>query len=328
MKYHKHLAIIALAACVIATSHAAEDFVVATGDLKAGSTYATMFNQLNEACLTETRMVDSAKIGLPTTGSVQSAELLTTNQVSAAFLQGDILEFYRVTNPMKVSNIRTIVGLHPEELHWVARADTKSEGGVLGLGASKVNFNTVSDLKGRIVGAAGGSAITARVFSQFAGLNLIVKEYANNTDLMKDLTAKVIDSVLIVAGSPNPLVAGLGADFRLLSVTPDMQKTVAKIYSPIKLGYQKMGNPVDAVATQAIFVTRMYRDPEMIAQVSSIRSCFLNKLGKIQDKRGTHAKWQAVNSTNHGAWDYYDLPATVAAAPVAAPAPVVPAKKR
>lgn len=305
---HKLAILLGAFALAAASVSRAEDFVVATGDLKNGSTYAIMFNQLNEACLTETHMTDSAKAGLPTTGSVQSAELLTSNQVSGAFLQGDILEYYRATNPMKVSNIKTLVGLHPEELHWIARSDTKKEGGVLGLGASKVSFNTVGDLKGRIVGAAGGSVITAKVFSQFAGLGLVVKEYANNADLIKDLTAKVIDSALIVAGSPNPLVAGLGPDFRLLSVSADTQKSVAQIYSPIKLGYQKLGNPVDSVSTQAIFATRMYRDPEMLGEISAIRQCFETKLGKIQDKRGTHAKWQTVSVGNHGAWSYYDIP--------------------
>ena len=51
--------------------------------------------------------------------------------------------------------------------------------------------------------------------------------------------------------------------------------------------------------------TRTYRSKTMVDQLAKFRACFENKLGDIQDKTGTHPKWQDVDAANLGKWDVY-----------------------
>ena len=297
----KILAAVALSALAFAAQ--AQQFTVATGDSKTGSTYSKMFQEFANFCSRDVQLQE-----VETTGSVKNVELLVGNQVNAALVQSDLLAFRRLTDEASVANIRTIFALHPEELHFIARADVKKEGGIMGFGGTKVSFDTVDDLMGRPVGAVGGSVLSARVVSAKSGLNLQVVELPNNDALLDALLSGKLDSILVVGGAPMKMVQGLDGRFKLLSLSPDLQKRLSDVYAPAKVSYGNLNQAgVNTISTEALLVTRTYRSPAMLTNISKLRECFSTNLANIQDFPKTHPKWQVVDSANHGKWTWYDI---------------------
>lgn len=284
----------------------AQNFMVATGAEK-GSTYTQMFNELKAACPVPPLQA------IVTNGSIQNIELLTSNKANGAFVQSDLLFFTKSTNAAKVANIKTLVGLHPEELHFIARSDSYKSGGYgLGkfkIGGTTVSYNTLNDLAGKAVGAVGGSVLSGRVVAQTSGLNFNVVEYPNNDALKTALLEGQVDSILVVGGAPHALVASLDTNYKLLPVPPDAATRLKDIYSPAVLSYSNLNaNGVQTISTQALFVTRIYNSQTMLSNLAALRACFNSKLGDIKDSLGTHAKWQDVQAGNTGKWPLYDLP--------------------
>lgn len=299
----KSIYAVAAALVLFAGQAFSDTFNIATGDSKGGSTYSQMFREYLELCGNVLPMVE-----VETTGSVKNVELLVANSVNAAFLQSDLLAFRRLTDEASVANIRTLFALHPEELHFVARADVKKEGGFMGIGSQSVSYNVISDLAGRPVGAVGGSVLSGRVVASQSGINFQVVEFENNQALLEALLSGKVDSILVVGGAPHKLVKALDQRYKILSVPADVQKKLAGVYSSAKVSYGNLNQAgVDTVSTEALFVTRTYRSPDMQRNLSELRQCFIDKLPTIQDKRGTHAKWQVVDSANTGKWVWYDL---------------------
>ncbi|BAW19167.1 hypothetical protein [Ralstonia phage RP31] len=295
-----------LAFAFTAQAFAQEKIIVATGDRKGGSTYSIMFNELAAVCGNGNWQEQT------TTGGIDNKNLLIGNQVNAAIVQADMLEFERRTDASKVANIKTLLALHPEELHFIARADVKKEGGYFGtsLGAKDVQFKTLSDLRGRNVGAVGGSIASASVVAANSGLGFKVLPVANNDQLKAKLLSGELDAILVVGGAPHPMVKTLPASFKILPIPADLVSKLAasKLYFPAKLSYANLNAAgVQSVATQALLVSRVYRSAGMQDKLKSMRACFNAKLGDIQDKTGTHPKWQEVDANNHGGWPWYDL---------------------
>lgn len=298
--------IIAAIALTFSFSAWAQTLIVATGDAKAGSTYSKIFNEFATACSKgDTVMTESLS-----TGSIMNLDMLTGNKVDMAVIQSDLLYFIRSTDPAKVENIKTIVTLYPEELHFIARGDVKKEGGFMGIGSNKVTFNTISDLKGRAVGAVGGSVLSGRVVSAQSGLGFTIQEFPNNDELKKALLEGRVDSILVVGGAPHGLVSSLDTRFKLLSVTEDAQKKLGTVYTPTKLSYSNLNQAgVSAITTQSLIVSRTYRSPAKLNQLAKVRACFVKEVPEIQDRTNSHPKWQLVNTEDKGKWQYYDLPA-------------------
>ena len=277
--------------------------VIATGDKKAGSVYSTMFNELSVVCS------NGDWYEQPTTGGVQNKDLLIGNKVNGAWVQADMLEFERRLDPSKVEGIKTLIVMHDEELHFIARG-SKSEGGIWGIGAKEVKLDSLASLKGRTVGAVGGSVASANVVSQNSGLNFKVLAVENNDMLKQKLLSGDLDAILVVGGAPHPLVASLPATFKILPIPQDLiaKLSESKLYAPAKLSYSNLGAAgVSSVSTQALFVTRVYRSAAMTAKLKEMRNCFKQKLGDIQDKIGTHPKWQFIKPDSRTGWPWYEL---------------------
>jgi TRAP-type uncharacterized transport system substrate-binding protein len=309
MKNVKIMIVGASAAVALALSaHAQID--VATGDAKAGSTYAALFAEMKPFC---------ANVGLSevnTTGSVQNLSLLTENKVSAAFVQTDALFLMKNVDESKVQNIKTLVTLYPEELHFIARGDVKKEGGYLGglVGGKEVRFNKIEDVANRVVGAVGGSVLSGKIFSSKSGLNFTVQEFQNNDALKEALLAGQVDTILVVGGAPHKLVQSLDTRFKLLPVSPEMQKSVGDVYvsrtnnGPIRLSYPNLNQSgVPTVATQSAIVTRTFRSKEAQAQLAQFRDCFYKAANTLADRPRTRPQWQVVDPDEKGRWVWYDL---------------------
>jgi TRAP-type uncharacterized transport system substrate-binding protein len=320
----KKLFVVSVAALFATVALAqAEKFTVAGGGgAKQGSVYSAMLGDLASVCSTPGMPLEEVN----TNGGVTNLELLRSNKVKAALVPADLLLAAKLENATSVANVKTLAVFHQEEVHLIARADTKTEGGLsLGkfgnIGGDKVAFNQADDLRGRKVGAVGGSVVTARILSDFLKLGLRVEPYKENTDLFGALEKGEIDAAVIVAGQPSPVVKALtNGRFKFLALRNNQD--LAAVYVPTKVQYPNVseGKAIDTIATEAMLVTRTFRSQEALAQLAALRSCFQKNLNKIQDKDGTHAKWQKVEENNRGKWDWYDLQ-------VAAPAQATAAKR-
>lgn len=291
------LAVLFSSGCSPQSAHA-QSLKVATGSAKG--TYSTMFKELKEQCGT-LPMAEQA-----TDGSMTNVDMLVGNQVNAAFVQSDVLFFRSRTESL--TNVKTLLALHPEEVHIVALAQAKKEGGVMGIGSKEVSLNTVVDLAGRQVGAAGGSYITAQVIRLQSEIPFQVSGYASNDDLLKAVASGKLDAAVIVGGSPLAAISALDSRFKLLGIPEAVQAKLKSVYNPAKLTYSRMGAAgVTSVSTDALFVTREYKTPKMTAQLAGFRRCAVQSIPEIKESLGTHPKWQAVDEANRGKWAWYEL---------------------
>lgn len=278
----------------------ADDILIATGDSKNGSAYSRMFRELMKVC-------PAADIKeRETKGSVENLDLIANNEVQGALLQGDFLTYWNRKSPDRVANIKTLFPLHQEELHYIARADVKKVGGFMGFGGKEVYYDSLNDLKGRKLGAVGGSVITANVVSDMSGLGYQTVTYADNGKLVESLKAKEIDAILIVGGAQNKLVGELPADFKVLPIPQDIRDKLAKVYKSVELNYSNLNAVgVKSLATPAYFVVYNFDDPALAKQLLTLRACFKDQAPKIGNKPGTFAKWRQVKADDQGTWSYY-----------------------
>lgn len=278
----------------------ADDILIATGDSKNGSAYSRMFRELMKVC-------PAADIKeRETKGSVENLDLLANNEVQGALLQGDFLTYWSRKSPARVENIKTLFPLHQEELHYIARADVKKVGGFMGFGGKEVYYDSLNDLKGRKLGAVGGSVISANVVSDMSGLGYQTVTYPDNGKLVESLKAKEIDAILIVGGAQNKLVGELPADFKVLPIPQDIRDKLAKVYKPVELNYSNLNAVgVKSLATPAYFVVYNFDEPGLAKQLLSLRACFKEQAPKLANKPGVFAKWRQVKSDDPGTWSYY-----------------------
>jgi TRAP-type uncharacterized transport system substrate-binding protein len=284
----------------------AQQLKVATGGTTG--TYSKMLKEITGQC-SETGI---AIIEQNTSGSMENVNLLAGNQVNGAFVQTDVL-FYRGRTE-DLGNIKTLLALHPEEVHVVAKSVSGiKEGGKFGtnIGAKEVVLSTVSDLAGRSVAAWGGSVITAQVIRLQSELAFNVVEVKGPKEAMAALDSGAVQAIVAVGGSPLGFVEGLDANYKLLQFPESVQSKLKGVYRPARLNYRKMGTAgmgVNTVATDAIFVTREYKTDKFVNSLGALRGCVLSKLDELKETTGTHPKWQAVDASNKGKWAWYDLP--------------------
>lgn len=292
-----------LAITFFAGSAFADDILIATGDSKNGSAYSRMFRELMKVC-------PAADIKeRETKGSVENLDLLANNEVQGALIQGDFLTFWNRRSADRVANIKTLFPLHQEELHFVARADVKKVGGFMGFGGKEIYYDSLNDLKGRKLGAVGGSVVTANVVSDMSGLGYQVVTYNDNGKLVESLKAKEIDAILIVGGAQHKLVGELPADFKLLPIPQDIREKLAKVYKPVELNYSNLNAVgVKSLATPAYFVVYNFDEPGLAKQLLSLRACFKDQAPKLANKPGMFAKWRQVKADDQGTWSYYTPP--------------------
>lgn len=291
-----------IAALVLALSAfmaQAQTLKVATG--QAG-TYSAMFKEINGACANAIPLVEQA-----TSGSIENLNALVGNQVNGAFVQTDVL-YYRARSE-NLDGIKTLIALHPEEVHFVALSTAKSTtGGVMGIGSKPIVFHSIADLKDRKIAAAGGSVVTAQVIRLQSEIPYQVIEAKTTDAAIKLLDEGQVDAVVAVGGAPLASVDKLGAGYKILPINGPTAAKLKDVYRLARLTYSKMGaSGVPTVATDALFVTREYKTARFVEGLSRLRSCILTNLDELKETTGTHPKWQAVDAANKGKWAWYDL---------------------
>lgn len=291
----------ALFLTVLGATAGAQQLQVSTGS--PTGTYSTMFKQLAARCGNAVALVE-----MNSAGSQDNMDRLIGNQVNAAFVQSDVL--YLKARTEDLSAVKTLIALHPEQVHLLAKASSGiKEGGTLGIGAKEVVLNDLRDLANRRVGAAGGSQITAQVMRLQSEVPFVVVNLPNEAAVKKALDEGQIDTGLFVGGAPLPFLAALGGEYKLLAIAPQTAEKLKGVYRTARVNYSKMGAAgVPTISTDALFVTRQYKTQRMTDGLVKLRSCVTHELDDIKETTGTHPAWQAVDGANKGKWAWYDLP--------------------
>lgn len=312
MKTYFRFALVAALAAVLFTAAAQTQLKVATG--ASSGNYSRLFKEFSGICKDQIMQIEA-----PSKGSIDNMDKLLGNEVNAAIVQTDVL-FFRARNE-DLGGVKTLFSLYPEEVHVIAPAVSPiKEGGVMGVGAKPIQFNTVNDLAGRSVAAWGGSIVTAQVIRLQSELNFQVVEVADFKSAKAALDAGQVAAIVMVGGQPMSDVAALNNAYKLLSFPEVTVGKLKSVYVPAKLNYSAMGqggNGVQTVATESLFVTRAYKTPKYVESLAALRGCFKDKLPELQETTGMHKKWASVNSDNTGKWAYYELPAVAPAAQAA-----------
>jgi TRAP-type uncharacterized transport system substrate-binding protein len=293
--------ITALILAMVVFAAQAQALKVSTGG--SSGNYSRVFKELSSICMNQIQMTE-----MNSSGSTQNIDRLAGNEVNAAFVQTDVL-FYRGRTE-DLGNVKTLVALFPEEVHVVSLTQSNiKEGGTLGFGAKSVQLNTVNDLVGRTVVAAGGSYITAQVIRLQTEIAFNVVEAPSAEAALKAVADGTAHAAILVGGTPLGQIANLDKSFKLLSFPEATSAKLKNVYMPSKLNYSKMGAAgVPTVATSTIFVTREYKTAKFIDSLAKLRACINSSLPELQETTGFSPVWQKVDPSNKGKWAYYDLP--------------------
>lgn len=333
MKLH-HRYLVAIAVVSFSTIVAAQQpptiVKIGTGECTktSCSTYVEMFRQL-KAAVGEVPNLTLQEV--QTKGSVDCIDRLIGNELNGCLAQADVL-FSRRRNE-DLSSIKTLVALHPEEVHYVAKVVTGLKSGGRGVGNFKVGqedvvFNTVDQLAGYVVGAVqgSGSAATAKLIKDEADIKYtLLQTFKSTEDLIAALASGAIQAAVFVGGANLPAVQGFSSDYKLLGFLPATQTALKDIYKPALLTYTNVNAAgVKTVATQASMVVYEYKGERMTTALGAFRTAAVKAIPELKETTGTHRKWKQVDPADHGKWAWYELP-TIAAATVAAP--VAKAKK-
>jgi len=293
--------IVSLSLALFATVSFSQALKVSTGG--STGTYSRTFKEMSGIC---SQQLPIAEVN--SSGSVQNIDRLTGNEVNGAFVQTDVLFFRSRTEDL--SNVKTLLALYPEEVHVIGLAVSGiKEGGTMGFGAKNVQLNSVNDLVGRTVVAAGGSYITAQVIRLQTEIDFKIIEVASADDALKAVSSGTAHAAVLVGGAPLPNVSALDKNFKMLSFPEATVAKLKNVYRPSKLNYSKMGAAgVATVATDALFVTRTYTTPKFVDGLSKLRGCIIGNLAELQETTGMSPAWQKMDPTNKGKWAYMDLP--------------------
>lgn len=308
MKYTSSRRLILASAMAMASVAFAQDTVnlkVSTGS--ATGTYNIMFTQFQARCKDKVMMIPATS-----TGSIQNIDRLLGNEVNAVITQTDVL--FARSRTEDLSNIKTLFSLHPEEVHVITtKTSLIKAGGFGGFGSKPIQLSGIEDLAGLPVAAWGGSVTTANVIRLQSEIAFNVSETNSFKEAKVALDSGQVAAIIMVGGQPMDDVKVLGTEYKMLSFSEGTVAKLKQVYSPARVTYSGMGsgaNGVATVSTDALFVTRTYKSPKIVASMAALRQCFKDNLDDISETTGMHKKWASVKAENTGKWAYWELPTT------------------
>lgn len=273
-------------------------------------TYELMTQEVSDFCSDDNFTIvkaDNVKGGV-----IQNLEALKSNKVMAAFVRSDVVYALAQSDPTYRA-LKTLVALYPEDIHILALRDSKSKKtSTWSIGTQ--DFNSASDLTGFPVGAASGGHITARVLTGAIKFSDI-KEFGTGKEVMNALDNGTIAAAVFVGGTPLPALEALSGDkYKLLPIPENVAMQLSGVYKRSTINYSNLhSGAISTLSSDALILTRKYSLASMIAPQAKFRECFYKHLSELQETPGKHPKWQEVSATNHGTWEWYDLPTSPAA---------------
>lgn len=274
---------------------------------------------------------------LETSGSAANMKLLRQEPgIKLAIVQADVYQAFvslasdnreaaRIVRPLRV-----ILPLYNTEIHYVARADSE--------------LNYLHDLKnarinGGVVGS-GAAFITHTLYRMM--FNQEIPEandsfLSNDKALLKLVTDKSVDVVIIAAGQPAPIVAHMTPEaqklIKFLKFDPSnpASKKALSVYAPSTIRASSYPNLLKedftTISVGAFLVTYDYNLPFTVDHLTRFARSLCQNFSTLQAKG--HPKWREVDlrlpPLNDG-WTYYEPTTKAIRACLAAQANPQPAK--
>lgn len=300
-----------LALAVFFTANCANaQLIVSTGTPEG--TYGAMFREANTECAADYKVVLTewhGTDGKVSNGAVLNLDNLINNKANIAFAQMDVMRA-RALSDERVNGLRILFPLYDSEVHFIASKRARKEGGIFGIGAQTITYRTVSDFRGRTVGAWGGSYVTAAYINQNAELGMKLVEYRKEDEGLAALKNGDLDGVIAVGGQPLAWVSKLSnTDYQLLTVDPATSAKLGKYYKVGTLTYPGLGAiGLKTFTTHEVLVTRQYKTQEKAEALGRIALCFKERLDKLAETTGNHAKWASITPEQKVDWPYFQAP--------------------
>lgn len=285
---------------------------VSTGS-KTGSYYKFM-TQVKEVCPEVPLSI------LESTGTAANFDALENNDVAIAPGQMDVANLYKQTPGKDMSNLKLLMPLFPEQVHFITRSDvTKTEGGFnlgsFNVGGNKTQLRTVADLAGKQVASAGGSVLSAKMFVLQSGINLQVVDVGSSDKAIAEMLAGKYDAAVLVGAAPLGTITGTKEapnprlkDLRLLEVPGAIidKMTVFRRSQPLSYrGMGEGGNNVQSVEVMSGLFTQNYPKSTMGDAVYALQQCLLRNAQDQATIPGRHPAWRNLRMTTGLNWDLW-----------------------
>mgnify|MGYP000343659243 CR=1 FL=1 len=306
-----------IAACATLTllasaSHAAADFRIATAPEK--DTYYAIGTDLAKY------IAPAADINLEvvaTSGSAANIRALRSEPgVKLAVMQADVYKAFAdraAAGNAEAGNLikplRVILPLYATEAHYIVRAD------------SELNYlHEIKDarINGGLVGS-GAALITHTLYRMM--FNSAMPEanasfLSNEEALVKLITDKSVDVVVVASGQPAPLIANMKPEaqkfIKLLKFDPrhPSSKLVQGVYSPATILASSYPNLLTSdftsVSVGSFLVTYDFNLKETVDQMGKFARSLCQNLATLQAEG--HPKWREVDLSLPNlspGWSYY-----------------------
>jgi TRAP transporter TAXI family solute receptor len=269
---------ILFALAILLYGQLAWSFTIATGP--SGGTYfqiAQDIKTMGEKEGIELRVI-------PTKGSFENIELLTTGKAELAIVQLDALRY--VSDVVKqqaglnvLDKIKVVLNLYPEEIHIVS---------------NKKEITSFYHLEGKRVSAGpqeSGTALTAELLFSLYDIKA-TKSYDAPEDAVKKLQQGELDALVFVGGAPVPFIEKLetSVHFVRLPTNPILEE----IYLRKKLGkdlYRWAAGETETYAVPSAIMGLDIRDEKYVAQMQQLVLSILNGREYLETKG--HPKWKS-----------------------------------
>lgn len=241
---------------------------------------------------------------LPSAGSSENVQRLRYEEgVKFAMVQSDVYQAYldladsgQKDAAAMIRPLRVIMPLYNEEIYFVTRAD------------SALQFaHEIRDAKLNVGPLKSGTALSAAtLYRQMFGAPLPdanASYLPNEEALVKLVTDKSLDVVVIVAGQPAKLLVDMKPEARqlikLLRFDPKhaTSATVLKTYFPATVRAASYPNllaqDVPGIAVKAFLVTYDYRNEHTVVPLSRFARAMCRNLKTLQEQG--HPKWREVS---------------------------------
>jgi len=262
----------------------------------SSGTYNKMLSEIISVCNDDSlNIIPSTGV---TGGAIGNLDALVNNRADAAFLHSDVYMYNSQADP-SYGKFQTLVALYPEQIHVLALRVSKSKKkGTWAFGTQ--DFNTLSDMSGFTVGAAGGGVLTAKILSGQGGGNFNVVDLGSGGAVISALDNGQIDAAIFVGASPLPNIEKLNKqNYKLMPLGENIASRVNGVYRQASVNYPGITNgPLKTMAPMATLLTRKFSTPNKIEAQAKMRACFTKHLADLQDTGS--ANWQDVTAGDHG----------------------------
>jgi hypothetical protein len=254
---------------------------------------------------------------VPTDGSAANIKHLRYDPgVKLAIVQADVYQAFldRAAQGNRdaaamIGALRVILPLYNTEIHYVARADSpmnylhdirdaKINGGLVGSGAAFITHTLYRMMFGRSIPEANDSFLS------------------NAEALVKLISDKSVDVVVVAAGQPAPLIANMRPEaqkfIKLLKFDPShpSAKLPLTVYTSSVVRAESYPNLLKenytTIAVGAYLVTYNFTTPHTAGNLARFARALCNNFSKLQNQG--HPKWREVNlslSKLPAGWTYY-----------------------